>query len=366
MTNRCEERDVQDRLGVLLRVGVNLAVPLAGLVVVWWSHRTRRVSDAFLGVPAHALLLAGVLACGAFTVGLRNMGFARPRLGVRQVLLLLVPCGLAFACGALFGASAGMVAVAAAVTVGAVWEESLFRGTLFHLLREVFPRDSALLLGALLFSVSHSMRILTGVPFQPLNLVVAFALGYALAVLRDRTGSVLPGILVHVVWNLASRWSVVPMGDSMLISACAALFLATWTLDHAPSSMRMRDRCAAAGAIVALWPVVIHLMAQPRIGWRTEAEDRESAARVERQVDEAVRRTVDTYFKMPARRRPALLDVLRAGKNLRPRVAALPLKLADYVRGDFNRGFGRQYTPEQRRVLAQALLAIVSARRATP
>jgi CAAX protease family protein len=82
-----------------------------------------------------------------------------------------------------------LIAIAAPIC-----EETLFRGFLFGGLRERLPRIAAALLSALVFGGLHAFTGISAVP--PL---VFF--GFVLALLYERTGSIVPGILLHMLNN---------------------------------------------------------------------------------------------------------------------------------------------------------------------
>jgi membrane protease YdiL (CAAX protease family) len=76
-------------------------------------------------------------------------------------------------------------------------EEVCFRGMLFGGLRQRLPRVGAALLAGLIFGVLHAITGLTAVP--PL---VFF--GLVLALLYEKTGSIVPGIILHMLNNSAA------------------------------------------------------------------------------------------------------------------------------------------------------------------
>ncbi len=82
-----------------------------------------------------------------------------------------------------------LIAVAAPVS-----EEVCFRGMLFGGLRERLPRLAAALISALVFGGLHALTGLSAVP--PL-----IAFGFVLALLYEKTGSIVPGILLHMLNN---------------------------------------------------------------------------------------------------------------------------------------------------------------------
>lgn len=80
------------------------------------------------------------------------------------------------------------------VVAASISEEVCFRGFLFGGLRERLPRLGAALLSGLIFGALHALTGVSAVP--PL---VAF--GFLLALLYERTGSVVPGIILHMLNN---------------------------------------------------------------------------------------------------------------------------------------------------------------------
>ena len=75
-----------------------------------------------------------------------------------------------------------------------ICEETCFRGMLFGGLRERMPRIGAALLSGLIFGALHATTGVSAVP--PL-----MVFGVILALLYERTGSILPGVLLHMLNN---------------------------------------------------------------------------------------------------------------------------------------------------------------------
>jgi membrane protease YdiL (CAAX protease family) len=80
------------------------------------------------------------------------------------------------------------------VIAAPIAEETCFRGMLFGGLREKLPRLAAALLCGLIFGALHALTGVTAVP--PL-----IVFGFLLALLYERTGSIVPGILLHMINN---------------------------------------------------------------------------------------------------------------------------------------------------------------------
>jgi hypothetical protein len=80
------------------------------------------------------------------------------------------------------------------VIAASVSEEVCFRGMLFGGLRERLPRFGAALLSAAIFGGLHAATGVSAVP--PL-----IAFGFVLSLLYERTGSIVPGVVLHAMNN---------------------------------------------------------------------------------------------------------------------------------------------------------------------
>ena len=80
------------------------------------------------------------------------------------------------------------------VIAAPISEEVCFRGMLFGGLRERLPRVAAALLAGLVFGALHALTGVTAVP--PL-----IVFGFVLSLLYEKTGSIVPGILLHMLNN---------------------------------------------------------------------------------------------------------------------------------------------------------------------
>jgi membrane protease YdiL (CAAX protease family) len=78
--------------------------------------------------------------------------------------------------------------------VPAVCEEIAFRGIIFGRLRRVLGEREGWLVQAALFSVLH---------LSPVIFPTHFAMGLIFGWLRLRTGSLIPGMILHAAWNAA-------------------------------------------------------------------------------------------------------------------------------------------------------------------
>jgi len=82
-----------------------------------------------------------------------------------------------------------LIAIAAPVS-----EELCFRGMLFGGLRNRYPRWIAAAIAALVFGALHALTGISAVP--PL-----IAFGFILCLLYEKTGSIVPGVLLHMLNN---------------------------------------------------------------------------------------------------------------------------------------------------------------------
>jgi CAAX protease family protein len=200
--------------GVLLAlaVGVVLGIPA---VLIDHPANGESLSDAanavvqlataigFLGVP---ILIASRWGESPAGVALRRLGVRSFKPSALKWMAAAVGAYLLFAAfyAALFGTphqkdiaeSFGTVPVQIGLIVVAapISEEACFRGLLFGGLRTRMPRLAAALVSALVFGGLHALTGVSAVP--PL-----IFFGFVLALLYERTGSILPGILLHMLNN---------------------------------------------------------------------------------------------------------------------------------------------------------------------
>jgi membrane protease YdiL (CAAX protease family) len=199
-------------LGVLLALvtGVVLAVP-----AVIAGHRPHgHLTDAanavvqFLAELSFLLVPIGI-ACwkgASFREALRRLGWRRFRPSAIKWMLASIGAYLLFSIVyiAIFGVphqkdiaedfGAVPVQVLLIAVAAPICEETCFRGMLFGGLRERLPRLAAALISALVFGGLHATTGLSAVP-------VLVAFGFILALLYEKTGSIVPGILLHMLNN---------------------------------------------------------------------------------------------------------------------------------------------------------------------
>ena len=98
----------------------------------------------------------------------------------------------------------GTAAVLGFLVFGPVAEELLFRGAVFELAQRAFPHETAapILISTALFSAYHlQIHSYQITPLVLAQLAFTLPLGYVLAKIRAWTGSLWPGLLLHVITN---------------------------------------------------------------------------------------------------------------------------------------------------------------------
>ncbi len=199
--------------GVLLALGAGILLGIPAILVD--QPVNGNLSDAANAVVqlATAIGFLGVPILIASRWGESSVGVALRRLGVRSFkpsalkwMGAAVGAYLLFSAVyvALFGSphqkdiaeSFGTVPVQVLLIVVAapISEEVCFRGMLFGGLRTRLPRLAAALISAVIFGGLHALTGVSAVP--PL-----IFFGFLLALLYEKTGSIVPGILLHMLNN---------------------------------------------------------------------------------------------------------------------------------------------------------------------
>jgi membrane protease YdiL (CAAX protease family) len=176
---------------------------------------------ALLYVRRKGLLAAAALGWKPVTLGiaLRAAVLGITAWGIAGALYYLVSCPL-------FGEPPGaggmsprsvpqwlLLLVVGAILPG-ICEEALFRGAIFGVLQRKTP-TRAITISALLFAVYH---------LSPWNLLPAFFLGVLLGKLRERTGSIVPGMVAHACSN-ATAFTVAFLAGENKDASHAAIVL---------------------------------------------------------------------------------------------------------------------------------------------
>lgn len=199
-------------LGAVLAIVVGL---ILGLPAIAFTDAAGDLTTAGNIIAQVGLVigLLGVPLAVAYSHGARTLGVCLGRLGVRRFqpsafkwMAAAVGAYLAFALvySTLIlepeqediAESFGPVPVQILLIVfgAAIAEEICFRGMLFGGLRERLPKWAAALIAGTVFGLLHAFTGLSAVP--PL-----IAFGFVLCLLYEKTGSIVPGMLLHALNN---------------------------------------------------------------------------------------------------------------------------------------------------------------------
>jgi hypothetical protein len=183
-----------DRLAAVITLEVYLAI-IAGHVIAFGGLQ-RLVDCVRLRATTSHELVAGLAVWAAALVAAAALylvfsPFVWPLTSVRDALLWVGADGgrLADADSLLFILAAGRAAVVAPFA-----EELLFRGALFGWLRRRLPAYGTTLITATLFALAHPLPVLWP---------GAFAFGIGAAWFRERSDSVTPFVIMHIINNVA-------------------------------------------------------------------------------------------------------------------------------------------------------------------
>lgn len=99
----------------------------------------------------------------------------------------------------------GWIGILAVAIIGPVLEEMLFRGAITKELLKQYEPSKAIFISGLIFGIFH---------LNPAQIFPAMLIGFVLAWLYWRTGSLVPGILIHVVNNSLSCYLSITYPDT--------------------------------------------------------------------------------------------------------------------------------------------------------
>lgn len=195
----------------------------------------------FPGVTSLVLLVLSIVLTAYLTVGRRLATY-----GVRSVqpgslprTLYYVPLFAIAFVQYVQGLTPGLdlqtvaFAVLLVTAVGFI-EELLFRGFLLQALRARGALTRAIIISGITFGIGHIVNLLRGysVTEQALQIVAAVLIGIALAYCVVLTGSILPGVAFHALFNLSGTltnhstlWDSVSVGAIAIIMIVYILFL---------------------------------------------------------------------------------------------------------------------------------------------
>jgi membrane protease YdiL (CAAX protease family) len=107
----------------------------------------------------------------------------------------------------------GPFAILGFTLLGPVTEELLFRGAIFELAERAFPARPLLpiLISTVLFSAYHlQLHGYIIAPFVVLQMMFTLPMGFVFATLRHWSGSLWPGLVLHMLTNLPHAFGAPP------------------------------------------------------------------------------------------------------------------------------------------------------------
>lgn len=138
-----------------------------------------------------------------------------------------------------------LFAVLLVAAVGFI-EELLFRGFLLQALRARGGLTRAIIISGVTFGIGHIVNLLRGYSLtdQVLQLVAAVLIGIALAYCVVLTGSILPAVVFHVLFNLSGTITAHSVfGDTVTVGIVAIVMV--------PYILFLRNRLAKSGPALA-------------------------------------------------------------------------------------------------------------------
>lgn len=107
----------------------------------------------------------------------------------------------------------GAFAILGFTLLGPLTEELLFRGAIFELAQRSFPAEALapILISTVLFSAYHlQLHGFTMTPFVAMQIAFTLPMGLVFATLRAWSGSLWPGLALHVLTNLPHAFGAPP------------------------------------------------------------------------------------------------------------------------------------------------------------
>lgn len=107
----------------------------------------------------------------------------------------------------------GSLAILGFTLLGPVTEELLFRGSIFELAQRAFPAKPLLpiVISTVLFSAYHlQLHGYVLAPFVVLQMMFTLPMGFVFGTLRHWSGSLWPGLAIHMLTNLTHTFGAPP------------------------------------------------------------------------------------------------------------------------------------------------------------
>ncbi|MFK5689366.1 lysostaphin resistance A-like protein [Ornithinimicrobium sp. LYQ92] len=203
-----------------------------------------------------ALSVGLVLYLGA-TSRLREYGVRAPRSADYRTCLfylpLLVIACLQYAKGLDGDLDAVAIALVILLMVGVGFaEELIFRGFLYRAIAHRSGVRRAVVISGVTFGLGHVVNLARGYTGldQILQVVVAIAVGIVLALLVAVTGSIMPGVVFHVLFNISGSLTADDRTTEVYVAAAVLAICAAYSV-HLVRQLRHRGTSEAVpGAAV--------------------------------------------------------------------------------------------------------------------
>jgi membrane protease YdiL (CAAX protease family) len=199
-------------LGVVLAIGAGIMIGIPAALIGQEDGELTTFGNVGVQIATGLGFLLVPLAVASVS-GARGLGQILTRLGVRSfgfsaLKWMAAAIGAYLAFGIVYVALAGApeqediaegfgtipVQIALIVFLASISEEICFRGMLYGGMRERLPRWAAALAAGAVFGLLHAFTGISAVP--PL-----IAFGAVLCLLYEKTGSIVPGIVLHMLNN---------------------------------------------------------------------------------------------------------------------------------------------------------------------
>ena len=157
---------------------------------------TNFVRDVFMGIAGYVAAVPLIIGALALVIWIANITNYRPPMEPIMKLFLKEKSPLLLLYSTLF-----------ATVLGPILEEIFFRGFMYSAIKKKTGIIGAILLSSFLFSILHTNVI----GFLPI-----MVLGILLAILYEKTGSLIPSIMVHMIHNTGMMTFVFIMREARI------------------------------------------------------------------------------------------------------------------------------------------------------
>lgn len=249
-----------ETMWLCLRFGLTLLVAWA--ICAWRRGPTRREASLSLGGRSPLELIG---------FGLGVCAVAQAPLHALWVAHLIHPIGQNTEMWSLFQRSEWtlefwLFMAASSFVLVPIVEELFFRGYMLGRLRETFSAGGAVVLGGVLFWVSHGQYLSTD-PFLMAHSISALVVATILGWMTFRTGSLVPALTAHVAFNIPGN---IAFHAAWVVAALAILLIwrrTAWRLliDYGRLIASTREWLFLIGAGAIVVAIVLLLRAEPRV-----------------------------------------------------------------------------------------------------